>query len=32
MILEEVQVHYRPAQLEIEGVTNLPDFAAIVSS
>lgn len=31
MILEEVQAQYRPAQLEIEGVTKLPDFAAIVS-
>jgi len=31
MVLAEVQAQYRPAQLEIEGVTTLPDFAAIVS-
>ena len=31
MVLAEVQAQYRPAQLEIEGVTQLPDFAAIVS-
>lgn len=31
LVLAEVQAQYRPAQLEIEGVTKLPDFAAIVS-
>jgi type III restriction enzyme len=31
MVLAEVQVQYRPAQLEIQGVTTLPDFAAIVT-
>jgi type III restriction enzyme len=31
LVLAEVQAQYRPAQLEMEGVTKLPDFAAIVS-
>ena len=30
-VLAEVQAQYRPAQLEIEGVTTQPDFAAIVA-
>jgi type III restriction enzyme len=30
-VLREVQSQYRPAQLEIEGVTRKPDFAAIVA-
>lgn len=31
MVLAEVQAQYRPAQLEMDGVTAQPDFAAIVS-
>ncbi len=31
LVLAEVQAQYRPAQLEMEGVTKQPDFAAIVS-
>jgi type III restriction enzyme len=31
MVLAEVQAQYRPAQLEMEGVTKQPNFAAIVS-
>ncbi len=30
-VLKEVQTQYRPSQLEIEGVTKQPDFAAIVA-
>ena len=30
-VLKEVQSQYRPTQLEIEGVTKQPDFAAIVA-
>lgn len=30
-VLKEVQTQYRPSQLEIEGVTKKPDFAAIVA-
>lgn len=30
-VLKEVQSQYRPTQLEIEGVTKPPDFAAIVA-
>ena len=30
-VLKEVQTQYRPTQLEIEGVTKQPDFAAIVA-
>ena len=30
-VVAEVQAQYHPAQLEMEGVTKLPDFAAIVS-
>ena len=30
-VVAEVQAQYDPAQLEMEGVTKLPDFAAIVS-
>jgi type III restriction enzyme len=31
MLLKEVAAQYRPSQLEIEGVTAKPDFAAIVA-
>jgi type III restriction enzyme len=31
LVVAEVQARYQPAQLEMEGVTKLPDFAAIVS-
>ena len=31
LVLAEVQAQYRPAQLEIEGVTKQPDFAAIIA-
>ncbi|HTV43564.1 MAG TPA: DEAD/DEAH box helicase family protein [Candidatus Sulfotelmatobacter sp.] len=31
MVLSEVKARYRPSQLEIEGVTKKPDFAAIVA-
>lgn len=30
-VLREVEAQYRPAQLEIEGVTKRPDFAAIIA-
>jgi type III restriction enzyme len=30
-VLKEVKIQYRPAQLEMEGVTKPPDFAAIIA-